>query len=220
VAYQTHGNARRFPPEPWNGHLADAKILFLSSNPSAAEPGVEPAPYDVTSQSSDDALIALFDGAFDVGLPRIENGVYWVDVNGQRHAAVSYWASVRARAEEILGRPPVPGIDYALTEVVHCGSRKEHEVEHALDQCVDRYLEPVLSISSARVVIVLGSHAASAFPVLPANPEFGLIGRFRLGRRDRLVVRLPHPNRIGPPKTVSAYVTSEGFSQLTSALAN
>lgn len=145
---------------------------------------------------------------------------YLLDVNGERHAAVSFWASVRARAEEILGRPPVPGMDYALTEVVHCGSRQEHKVERALDQCLVRYLEPVLSISSARVVVVLGSHAASAFPDLPANPEFGLIGAFRLGRRERLVLRLPHPNRIGPPKTVSAYVTSDGLAKLSSALAH
>jgi hypothetical protein len=215
-----HQNPRRFPPEPWNGHLGEAKILFLSSNPSAATPEVEPKPFDITAESPKDELVAQFDGAFDDGLPYIQDGIRWVDVNNTTHQSVRFWASVRARAQEILERRPVPGVDYVVTEVVHCGSRDEHEVDGALSQCVDLYLERVLVASGARVVVVLGSHAASALrPAVPADPEFGLVGAIRLGGRERMVIKLPHPNRIGPPKTIAAHASTDAMTGLRAILA-
>ena len=45
---------------------------------------------------------------------------------GSRSRGVSYWGHARNRTREILQREIKPGIDFALTEVVHCSkSRKE-----------------------------------------------------------------------------------------------
>lgn len=49
-------------------------------------------------------------------------------------------AEVAARAGELLGRKARAGIDYVLTEVVHCKSKAETGVKEARDECVARYL--------------------------------------------------------------------------------
>lgn len=58
--------------------------------------------------------------------------------------AGKYWAEIHRRATELLGPDPQPGIDYALTEVVHCKSSGNQGVTEARMECASRYLEPVL----------------------------------------------------------------------------
>ena len=62
---------------------------------------------------------------------------------------VRYWAAVRRRAGELLGREAVPGVDYAMSEVVHCKSARERGVGSALGECVPRYLEALVAASGA-----------------------------------------------------------------------
>ncbi len=66
---------------------------------------------------------------------------------------------IRARAVELLGPGAEPFRDYAMTEVVHCKSKNEVGVKKAAATCADRYLDRVVALSPAEVVVIVGSHA-------------------------------------------------------------
>ncbi len=132
-------------PEPWSGHLAEAPILFISSNPGIDKGGHLPM------ATEDDELTDIFDNAFKGDKPgRIADGVRIIRPDGAPGGVVAYWRSIRALAEEALGRQANPGFDYALTEVVHCKSDNEKGVGKALLTCADNWLEKVLKVSRAR----------------------------------------------------------------------
>jgi hypothetical protein len=140
-------SARWYVPEPWAGHIGAAAILFVSSNPSAGPRGERFDPGRHTSRrDSDGNLFAAADGAFDdPRFPGITGGRFNRDRSGRRTGrAVPFWRWTQGIARELLGRKPAPGDDYALTEVVHCGSQSETGVAAALGTCTSRYLRRVL----------------------------------------------------------------------------
>jgi hypothetical protein len=109
--------------------------------------------------------------------------------------ATMFWAGVKQRAKELLQREPQPGLDYALTEIVHCKSKSEHGVMEARGHCISRYFARVLSASPARVFVVLGSQARN---IVQRELEIGnppnVIGPCEVFGRERIVAFLPHPN--------------------------
>jgi uracil-DNA glycosylase len=60
----------------------------------------------------------------------------------------------------LLGRNAIPGIDFALAEVVHCKSGNRIGVPEAVHECARRYLTQVLNMSAATVVVFVGKYAA------------------------------------------------------------
>jgi hypothetical protein len=135
-------------PEPWSGRLLEAPLLFLSSNPSISATDLYPA-----RSWQDQEVEAYFDQRFERW---IADGIGTRQQDGSYSQAVRFWSEVRGRAAELYERPVRPGIDYALTEVVHCKSRKNKGVKGALKECSDRYLSGVLSHSGAKVIVCLG----------------------------------------------------------------
>lgn len=115
---------------------------------------------------------------------------------------VRFWAWNRRIARELLEREPAPGRDYALTEVVHCGSRNEHGVGAALKECTNRYLQRAVEVSAAKVIVLTGSTALHAFQdKIDIHLDDGLLwGPGDLAGRRRCVIWLPHPNARGPRK--------------------
>lgn len=163
-------------PEPWSGRIETAPILFVSSNPSFN-------PWEKFPKAWWDAdrIDTFFTTRFD-----------FTDLR-----STQYWRVVNAIAEELLGRLPRPGHDYALTEVVRCKSIKERGVRQALDKCSGLYLARTLETSGARVLVALGKLArvgvAGHFG-LPAS-EIGVYEGVRLGsRRKGAVLMLGHPS--------------------------
>ena len=77
-----------------------------------------------------------------------------------------------------------------MTEVVHGKSKGEHGVAEAQGECVGRYLNPILTASGAKMIVVLGARANAA---LGARP-IGLHGPIEIGRCVRPVLCLPHAN--------------------------
>lgn len=143
-------------PEPWNGQLHTAPLLFLSSNPSVS--GLEAYP---AWSWGDDDIQDFFSNRFGGGKrPWVVEGNYALKSDGTRLKATPYWAETRNRASELLGRTAIPGIDYALTEVVHCKSARRLGVPEAVHECARRYLTQVLHASAATVVVVVGKDAA------------------------------------------------------------
>jgi len=106
-----------------------------------------------------------------------------------------FWAGVKARVKELLERDPVPGVDYALTELVHCKSEKEQGVPEALDYCVSRYFRKVLAASSARVIVGLGKMAKDVIrSEFQLSEEKNVYGPLDFLSRQIIVTFLPHPN--------------------------
>jgi hypothetical protein len=187
-------------PEPWVGHLREAPLLFVSSNPSISgaisENPDDPAP-GLTWNDSDETLVERYEDGFDKFI-----------VDGIRHRGgtkpVRFWVEVRSRARELMGgRSPKPGHDYVLTEVVHCKSWDEEGVAEALGTCSGLYLKRTILASGARVVIFLGRWAErAAWETLGVPTSVGIkceqhVLRYRLGKRERLVGFPPHPNHRG-----------------------
>ena len=202
-------------PEPWSGRIDTAPILFISSNPSIDENEVYP------DQSwSEDQTTEFFQNRFTSAAGWVEEGLYALLRDGTRTPWVRFWASARARASEILDKDKgeiVPGIDFALTEVVHCKSRKEEGVKEAQEYCSQRYLKSVLTISAAKIFVVYGKVAkgevrryfGSSLLRLPNHLE-----SLSVGGHSRIIAFLPAPNARGGEKSLRANIGDAGLSRI------
>jgi hypothetical protein len=195
--------AERHIAEPWTGHLDRAPILFVASNPG----------WDDSDQgvwAADDAsLIDIFVNYFGEDSRYSVGGIRAIGPDGRPEARwVRYWAYARQRAIELLGEDVVPGESYALTEVVHCNSRKETEgaTWDALRECVPRYLPRVIRLSAASIIVVVGAIAAHAFRTCAISGEGRVIGPLEVEGRERVVVFMPHPNSRGGSKSFAGNV--------------
>lgn len=178
-------------PEPWSGHIEQAPILFLSSNPSISV--AEEYPRWLWS---DEAVEDYFANRFGGGSKTwISQGTRSLQRDGTYRQSVAFWAAVRQRAIELVERDVVPGIDYALTEIVHCKSQGERGVAEAQEHCVPRYLQRVLELAGAKVVVVLGARAKEAMQKIFSIPkDTNVCGPMKIGKYVRLITFLPHPS--------------------------
>jgi hypothetical protein len=185
-------------PEPWCGNLEHAPILFVSSNPGIAAEEQFP-----TAAWSDDEVVDYFANRFGGGRREwIREGNRRLNQDGNHSRARPYWSNIKRRAREILGRDPVPGADYAITEIVHCKSRRETGVRAALGECSGRYLQRVLRASGATAVVAIGDKVRHyLLDLLSIECSGGLSDPLLLEGRQRVVVFLGHP--AGPkPKSI------------------
>jgi hypothetical protein len=197
VLSQSVDHAEFHLPEPWSGDLEKARILFLASNPSLWHEEDYP-----TAAWSDTDIIDFFHRRFAGGRKDwLKDDTRTLLKSGQ-HASrgTRFLQSVRNRATELLDHEAVPGADYALTEVVHCKSQQEFGVGEAMMPCNYRYLDRVLALSGAKVVIVLGRTARESLTYALNVPEFAvnsIYGPTTVGGMSRLFAFLPHPNSRG-----------------------
>ena len=151
---------------------------------------------------------------FDPDCGWIERGLYPKRKDKERHW-VRYWASIRARACELLGKNRNEiqvGYDYAITEIVHCKSRDELGVKEATSICGDRYFQRILDVSNAKVIVVLGKLAENWIRLTYK------IGEKRIEMLDdgNLVVFLPHPNSRGKKK-IRSILSGDQITQIQGA---
>jgi len=194
VEYQHCPPELRWVPEPWSGHLDEASIIVVSSNPSSGLPDDAHTPDQLTAASTDDEIVHAFEDAFDEGpWPGIAAGAYLRSADGKRGPYVRYWGWALQVAEELLSRPPLPGRDYVLTELVHCGSRHEIGVWAAVSLCVPRYLERIMAASPARVVLIVGAIARDILQTTHPKlvPSSRKLVDGVLGGRERVIAYLP-----------------------------
>lgn len=208
-------------PEPWQGHLEAASILFISSNPSISGSVTVPPPPPAAEATEfvgktvaehpsirhlgqgpkwlweDDELVDRYEASFDL---YIKGGIASRRPDGTVMRYTAFWAAVKKRAQELIPERRVrPGWDYALTEVVRCKSRQERGVPEAAAVCPSRYLERTLELSAARVFVVLGRWARQTVARQMGLSAGGdLQGPLLIGGRERLVAFLPHPNAHEP----------------------
>jgi hypothetical protein len=147
-------------PEPWSGDILNAPILFISSNPAYSENEIFP-----TSSWPDTMIADFFINRFTDRGPDYS----WVYKNkilckdGTRGRSVNYWTNINKRAAELLNRRAIPGVDYCLTELVHCKSTDEDGVYKALPECTMKFVTGKLSICGALFIIGIGSHVEKYF---------------------------------------------------------
>lgn len=208
VAAQDAKGASDFQvPEAWRGDLANARLLFVSSNPGLNRHDDCP-----TADQSDQAIVDYYSAGFPEQFPKN------LDRAGRPNPrAVSFWSSILKRASELYGRSPKlirPGTDFAITETVHCKSPSEAVARSAARQCVAQHFGSIARISSARVVVILGAFAADALG-LPNRPRANQRAWYG---KDRLVLWLPHPNA-RERRTVAALYSAEDITRVQEALA-
>ncbi|WP_263375720.1 uracil-DNA glycosylase family protein [Granulicella aggregans] len=198
-------------PEPWSGQIDIAPLLFISSNPSIDEHEDYPYASWEFSKTAD-----FFSNRFALASGWVKDGLYPRQIDGSWSKDwVRFWASARGRSREILQRKIEPGIDFALTEVVHCKSRREYGVSEARDECANRYLQRVISVSAAKLLIVYGKQAEGVVRrhFGPAMTALGHgLSLILIGDRPRMLVFLPHPNERGSKKTVESNVGTKGLT--------
>jgi hypothetical protein len=190
-------------PEPWSGHLGRAPILFFSSNPSISTTEA----YPKGARDPEVSLENFFDSRFDGHW--IKDGNYALNADLKSYGpVVHYWSCIQNRAGELLGRKARPGIDYALSEIVHCKSEKEVGVKEALVTCANRYMMRLLSCSNAVVLVLVGSKVFNLWNSLgmaglPQVPQMGGNAFQEIVGRKRVVVYLAAPG--GPEPKLFAH---------------
>jgi len=186
-------------PEPWVGRIDSAPILFVSSNPSMDEE--EQFPSNQESEWPTDRVADFFDGRFTSSAGWVKN--YKVLLKNGKYAKrkVRFWLSARQRVSKMLDKAAEevrPGIDFAITEVVHCKSRSEQGVREASCFCRKQYLERIVEMTIAKIIVVYGSVVREAmersFPgetVLTIGER--IAGPHTLFGISRMMAFLPHP---------------------------
>ena len=220
------GEYDRQVPEAWAGNLHGSRLIFLSSNPSISEPmsGMRPdTAEDYPRTSSSDQRIIEFQGRrFDQSLPApsVKNGRYRQQNGTYAHRPVVFWSSVQRRAEELLGRDADPSVNYVMTEVVHCKSKNEIGVLQAAGTCAKRYLNDILALTSAPIVVVVGkkSHDCLNSALSLALPEPPYITSEEIGGMTRHLVFLWHPSGRKGPKAIAGLYGDEGLERLRNLL--
>jgi hypothetical protein len=143
-------------PEPWTGNLAGSRLLVFASNPSIDETEAYP-----TKDWPENWILDFFKNRFDEEYGWTQDGLHVLQKDRINYAKrpVPFWAEVRKQAARIYGFEAEPGVDYTLTEVVHCKSRSRIGVRAAADKCGKRWLGQILRASTAKVLLVLGDEA-------------------------------------------------------------
>lgn len=132
-------------PEPYNGNLDTAKILFISSNPSIDTTEVYP-----TLKWNDSDIENFFTDRL-ADTPK----QYWS----------AYWKAIEKWSSWIL--PDIPKSDLihniAITEVVHCKSRREFGVGACQKLCSEKWLNQVVQAFNGKYIVVVGNRAKDCF---------------------------------------------------------
>ena len=188
----------RHVPEPWNGKIETAPILFISSNPAINS--LEEFP---NLSWKEDRIIDFFDNRFSLEKNLFLKDKYLVKgrkpllVNGGYGKAPPFWGSAKNTATEVLEEPAIAGKDYAIMEIVRCKSGGETGVSKARPTCVDKFLKPTLKLSPAKLIVSIGKEAEG-----PLRRIFNIAGKSKLSQIsydgiERTIVFLPHPASFG-----------------------
>ena len=219
-------------PEPWQGHIETAPLLFVSINPGYGDNQIFPLP----SWGAVDT-IDFFERRFDpdaewvrYGAGRVHLRIYAAngkptDDSGNfiyNDKLVPFWRAINDHAEAILGQDPVVGQDYALTMAVHCKSAEAKESKPAMRLCPQRWLPSIMELSPAKIVVLIGAPTRDKCSQMwklakRQSVQFGV----QVGGRERAIVILPHPNskRYGTLVGIRDHVNGEELERLRAVVA-
>lgn len=222
VAMQGDTERDRQVPEAWAGNLRKSRVVFVSSNPSIGTASQDQAPstaeaYPVAAWP-DEKIVEFLGSRFDQSVrprPFVQNFHHLQRDGHYSHKPTRFWLSMQRRAEELLGDEADPSRNYVMTEVVHCKSKGETGVAMAAETCARRYLNDILSLTAAPIVVVVGKQAhLGLHEHLPHLPEPPYICPAQLGGLPRKLVFIWHPAAFQGPKTISGLYGSESAAWL------
>lgn len=190
VAQQLEERARsrgyRQVPEAWVGDLEQARVMILSSNPAISwheDPAKREAfplgGFDDPSRVHPDwpveRVVEFQTRRLDQRLPRpyvrLGDGSFLSVAGTYAKNKSKYWPKSFAVAREVLGDAFDAERDLVLTEVVHCKSQGEIGVASASVTCAQRYLERIVRLSAARLIVVAGAKARDRIRELVAQMD-------------------------------------------------
>ncbi len=201
AAAQARPDIRPLPwllPEPWNGHLHTAPILFIGQNPSADHDECYPTLQALLADDGPDAVHRFFEQRFDGSEPAIKDGTRVRRADDTWPPSGNKFLGKVRRIAELLTPEGVtlrPGIHYALAEAVRCKSRDAEGVERAALTCAPLHLAPTLALSGARVIVCLGGLARQAFLRATEQPRHAELPVIEWN--GRLVAFVDHPGAFG-----------------------
>ena len=152
-------------PEPWNGDIENAPILFVGLNPGFLDVELYPK---LGNQYWTQAN-GVFDQAKveDFFEHRFNSSHKYVQYPNKTKIALggykglkgrTFWAYVKSIADKIMNGQSTPGVDFAITEIVHCKS-KDISCIHSkcYDICFNKHFDNILSIAqNLQYIVVLG----------------------------------------------------------------
>jgi uracil-DNA glycosylase len=178
-------------PEPWNGDIENCKILFISSNPSISSKEKYPDSEWEKAEVKD-----FFINRFSKEKKWVKNELRPLLKNGDYPSPknwVRFWAALRSMSKVLLDtKITTAGVDYAMTEIVHCKSQAEIGVADAIETCADKYLDRILKLSNAKVIICLGDKVSKLMKKRYSINNKELVAQFL--NEEKLIIFLPHPN--------------------------
>jgi uracil-DNA glycosylase len=196
----------RQTPVPWVGEIENTPILFISSNPALKE-----EEYVALESWSDISVIDVHQNAFNQNREWTKQGnkIRKLPLIPENYIAVPFWTYIWKTTGEILGidfGDVLPGKHAAISEIVHCKSNNQIGVNNAKKTCMDKYLEPLLKLSSASIIVLLGAHSSKiisdrygldiTLATETRMTKTHLIEKHIAGRK-RLIVAIPHNNYHG-----------------------
>lgn len=127
-------------PEPWNGHINKAKILYISSNPS-----IDPNERYPTESWTDEEITEFFENRFTI-TTRNKWSRYWKAINKW-----TAWIFNEDQTKNLLD-------EYALlTEIVHCKSPTDSTLTpYCQKTCFNNHLREILKLFNGKYVVVVG----------------------------------------------------------------
>ena len=152
-------------PEPWNGDIENAPILFVGLNPGFLDVELYP--------KLGNQYWMLANGEFDTAKVedffehRFNSSHKYVQYPNRTKIAPggykllrgrTFWAYVKSIADKIMNGQSTPGVDFAITEIVHCKS-KDISCIHSkcYDICFNKHFGNILSIAqNLQYIVVLG----------------------------------------------------------------
>ena len=159
-------------PEPWNGHLSKAKIMFISSNPSI---GYEHFP---TKKWDDKDIVDFFDNRFKIPLEDKDVSCFWKSI-----AKYVTWIFPEASTLSVL---EILDNYVVSTELVHCKSRNEKGVSKcAKEEC--KFMGDIIKEFNGDLIVLLGSTVKKYYDS----------GLFLIDKKDVRITSIPHPNARG-----------------------
>nr|ABZ07479.1 hypothetical protein ALOHA_HF4000ANIW137G21ctg1g7 [uncultured marine microorganism HF4000_ANIW137G21] len=182
-------------PEPWSGDLEGAPVLCIASNPSINLK--ESYPNKIWG---DDVRLDFFRYRFSADRRWTKNRrVLLADGESYHNRSVAFWNNVHRQVERAYGRSVEMGVDYAMTEIVHCKSESEIGVNRCKSLCAKTWMDRIIALSSAKVLMLFGSIAKEWFGNLVGEKldRAGVRTGVIIAGSPRLVVWLPHPNARG-----------------------
>lgn len=166
------GIKNMYLPEPWNGHLSKARIMFISSNPSI---GYENFP---TKKWDDSDIIDFFDNRFRIPLEDKDISRFWKSI-----AKYVTWIIPEASNQSVL---EILDNYVVSTELVHCKSRDEKGVSKcAKEEC--EFMNDIIKEFNGDIIVLLGNTVKKYYNS----------GIFLIDKEGVTITTMPHPNARG-----------------------